>query len=75
MDAAYAPFLQRFAIVERTLRTDLMKDFPLVQSWSNALLASEVVTGSVVPNFEDEFVAGLKRREFYVGTLFEETSA
>lgn len=75
VDAAYAPVLQRFAIVERKLRTDLMKDFPHLQSWSDALLASEVVTGSVVPSFEDEFVAGLKRRELYVGTLFEETSA
>ena len=75
VDAAYAPFLQRFAIVERTLRTGLMKDFPHVQSWSNALLASEVVSGSVVATFEDEFIAGLKRREFYVGTLFAEVSA
>jgi glutathione S-transferase len=75
VDAAYAPFLQRFAIVERTLETGLMKDFPLLQSWSNALLASAVVTGSVVPEFEDEFIAGLKRREFYVGTLFGEVSA
>ena len=75
VDAAYAPFLQRFAIVERVLGTGLMKGFPLVQSWSNALLANEIVTGSVVPNFEDEFVAGLKRREFFVGTLFAEASA
>ena len=75
VDAAYAPFLQRFAIVERTLRTGLMKDFSHVQSWSNVLLANEVVSGSVVATFEDEFIAGLKRREFYVGTLFAEVSA
>jgi glutathione S-transferase len=75
VDAAYAPFLQRFALIERVLGTGLMKDFPLVQSWSNALLASEIVTGSVAPTFEDEFIAGLKRREFYVATLFAEASA
>ena len=28
VDAAYAPFLQRFALVERRLRTGIMKDFP-----------------------------------------------
>jgi glutathione S-transferase len=75
VDAAYAPFLQRFAFVEAKLRTGVMKDFPLVQAWSDALLASDTVTGSVVSHFEDEFVASLKRRGFYVGTLFEGAAA
>lgn len=70
VDAAYAPFLQRFAFVERKLRTGLLAEFPLVRAWSDALLASELVAGSVPSNFEEEFVASLKRREFYVGTLF-----
>ncbi|NKB59398.1 MAG: glutathione S-transferase family protein [Alphaproteobacteria bacterium] len=75
VDAAYAPFLQRFAFVEEKLQTGVLKDFPLVQAWSDALLASDTVTGSVVSHFEDEFVASLKRRGFYVGTLFEGASA
>lgn len=70
VDAAYAPFLQRFAFVEAKLKTGVLKDFPLVQAWSNALLANETVTGSVVSHFNDEFVKSLKRRGFYVGTLF-----
>jgi len=72
VDAAYAPFLQRFALVERKLQSGLLKDFPLFQAWSDALLASDVVTGSVVPTFEAEFIANLKRRGHYVATLFEE---
>ena len=72
VDAAYAPFLQRFALVERTLQSGLLKDFPLFQAWSDALNASDVVTGSVVPTFEAEFIANLKRRGHYVATLFEE---
>ena len=71
VDAAYAPFLQRFALVERKLQSGLLKDFPLFQAWSGALNASDVVTGSVVPEFEAEFIAGLKRRRYFVGTLFE----
>jgi glutathione S-transferase len=71
VDAAYAPFLQRFDIVERVLQTGLFKDFPLVRAWSEALLADERVTGSVVPSFEDKFNASLKRREFYVASLFD----
>ena len=75
VDAAYAPFLQRFAFVEAKLQTGRLKDFPLLQAWSDALLGTDIVTGSVADSFEDEFVASLKRREFYVGTLFEERSA
>jgi glutathione S-transferase len=71
VDAAYAPFLQRFALVDAKLHTGLLKAFPLLQAWSNALLGDERITGSVPANFNDEFVANLKRREFYVGGLFE----
>lgn len=75
VDAAYAPFLQRFAFVERVLQTGLLKQFPLVQAWSEALLSNELVTGAVAPNFEEEFVANLKRREFYVAGLLEPGAA
>lgn len=75
VDCAYAPFLQRFAFVERYLGTGLLKDFPLVQAWSDALLANETVTGAVAPNFEEEFVANMKRRGAYVATLLAQPSA
>jgi glutathione S-transferase len=75
VDAAYAPFFQRFAFAEQKLQTGILKDFPLVQAWSDALLATDQVTGSVVDTFDTEFVKSLKRREFYVGTLFEDKAA
>ena len=75
VDAAYAPFLQRFAFVEQKLQTGLLKGFPRVRAWSDALLDSDVVTGSVVSHFEDEFVKSLKRRGFHVGTLFADPAA
>ncbi len=75
VDAAYAPFLQRFQMVERFLQTGVMKDFPLVQAWSDALNASEVVKGSVADSFNDTFYGSLKRRGFYVGDLVETASA
>lgn len=71
VDAAYAPFLQRFEFVERVLQTGLFKDFPLVQAWSDALLSNDLVTGAVPPNFVEEFIGNLKRRETYVATLIE----
>ena len=44
VDAAYAPFLQRFAFVEARLNTGLLNTFPLVQAWTDALLANDIVT-------------------------------
>ena len=62
VDAAYAPFFQRYAFVETRLGCGLLKEFPLVQAWSDALLADERVVGSVADTFESEFVVNLHRR-------------
>ena len=62
VDAAYAPFLQRYAFVEPRLGCGLLDEFPLVQAWSDALLANERVVGSVADTFEREFVVALHRR-------------
>ena len=45
--------------------------FPLVKAWSDALLAEELVTGSVVAHFEDEFAKSLTRRGFYVAQFLD----
>ena len=74
VDAAYAPFLQRFEYADRTLQTGLLKAFPLVQAWSDALLANQTVAGAVYEKFEEEFAANLKRREFYITTLWDAKS-
>ncbi len=75
VDAAYAPFLQRYTFVDRVLKNDVLKDFPLIKAWRDALLADERVTGAVPPNFEEEFVAGLKRRGVYAASFFADTEA
>jgi len=71
VDAAYAPFLQRFAIIEAKRQTGLLKDFPLVQAWSDALLSNAVITGSVPDNFDEEFAANLARKGCYLSAQFE----
>ena len=71
VDAAYAPFLQRFAIAEKVLRTGLLKDFPLVQAWSDTLLADDTVTGAVPDNFPQEFEGNHRRRETYLWSQLE----
>lgn len=69
VDAAYAPFLQRFLYADRWLGTRLLDEFPLVAAWADALVRSDVVRGSVPDGFYDEFRTGMRRRGFYVGEL------
>lgn len=70
VDASYAPFLQRFAFVERKLASGLLGDFPLVQAWSDALLADPRVIGSVAESFDTEFITALGRREAQAAAMF-----
>ena len=74
VDASYAPFFQRFAAVEERIQSGLLKDFPLVKAWSEALLATEMVTGSVAESFPKEFAANLQRRGTVVAPLFAEAA-
>jgi glutathione S-transferase len=75
VDAAYAPFLQRFVIADGFLKTGLLDEFPYVKAWCDTLLSNEIVTGAVAPNFLEEFYGNLKRREFYVATLIGDQAA
>ena len=62
VDAAYGPFFQRFAICEKALQSGLLDEFPHVKAWSEALLASETVTGAVPPEFPEAFDKNLEGR-------------
>ncbi len=75
VDAAYAPFLQRFMIAEAKLSTGLFDEFPLVKAWMEALLASDLITGSVAETFVPEFKASMTRYGYHVGTLFAQEAA
>lgn len=75
VDAAYAPFLQRFMIAEAKLNTGLLDVFPLVRAWTEALLATDLVTGSVAETFVPEFKASMMRYGYHIGTLFAEEAA
>jgi len=74
VDAAYAPFLQRFALAEQWLQTGLLQEYPLVNSWADALLADERVVASVPDNFHTEFVGNLQRRNTFVAGLMAQAS-
>ena len=75
VDAAYAPFLQRFMIADAKLQTGLLDAFPLVKAWTDALLSTNLVTGSVAETFVPEFKASMKRYGYYIGDLFAQEAA
>jgi glutathione S-transferase len=62
VDAAYAPFLQRFTICEKVLKTGLLDNFPLVKAWASTLLADNRVTSALPDNFPSAYQANLERR-------------
>ncbi len=75
VDAAYAPFLQRHLFVDRVLKNNLIENYPLTKAWAETLLADERVTGAVPDNFEEEFIASLKRRGCYASQFYEAEAA
>jgi len=75
VDAAYAPFLQRFVLADGWLKTGLLDEYPQIAEWSSALLNDERVTGSVPDNFEEEFISNLRRRGLYVADLIGQVAA
>jgi glutathione S-transferase len=75
VDATYGPFFQRFAIAESVLKTGVLEQFPLVKSWSDALLANDAIVGAVASNFAEEYKANLVRRGSYAATLLQPASA
>ncbi len=75
VDAAYAPFLRRIHIAEPVLKTGVLDDFPLVQAWTDALMANQNVLDGAAPNFLEEFDIALKRRGCYLWDRIEASRA
>ncbi len=69
VDAAYAPFLMRFQMIEDLMQDKVLDNFPEMKAWSDALLAHDAVKHSVVEDFGDVYNANLERREAHAATL------
>ena len=52
VDAAYAPFLQRYTFMEALRPLGTIDKFPHLKAWRDALLAAAAVKASTVPNIE-----------------------
>ena len=59
VDAAYAPFLQRYTFLDRLKPIGIIEKFPLLAAWRDALLASAAVKASTVPEIEEAWQQGM----------------
>ena len=65
VDAAYAPFLMRFTIVEPYCKTGVMEEFPYVEEWRKTLINNPLVKDSLPENFMELFKKNLVKRGAY----------
>ena len=70
IDAAYAPTMQRYKLVEPTLNTGLFQDFPKINQWAQTMLERDSISRSVVPEFNDIYIGAVKKWNGYAATLF-----
>jgi len=75
VDAAYAPFLQRYVFLDRVRKLGHIEQFPRLKAWTEALL-SRASTHSFAPaEFEAMYRDGLKRRNKWVSRFVEPVRA
>jgi glutathione S-transferase len=66
VDAAYAPFLQRYVFLDRVKRLGHIEKFPRLKAWSDALLARGSTHSFPEAEFEAMYRDNLRRRNKWV---------
>ncbi len=66
VDAAYAPFLQRYAFLDRVKTLGCIEKFPRLKAWSEALMARPSTHSFPEAEFEAMYRENLKRRNMWV---------
>ena len=59
VDAAYAPFLQRYTFMDRMRRLGVIEQYPRLAAWRDALLRNPAVKASTVPEIEQAWQEGM----------------
>ena len=75
VDAAYAPFLQRYYFLDRVKKLGLIEKYPRLKAWMEALLARPSTHSFPPAEFEAMYRDGLKRRNKFVSRFIEPTRA
>ncbi len=75
VDAAYAPFLQRYTFMNRLKDVGIIEKYPRLAAWRDALLASPAVKASTVPVIEAEWHKNLLKRKRWLQKFVPESAA
>jgi glutathione S-transferase len=66
VDAAYAPFLQRYVFLDRIRKIGLMEKYPRVKAWTDAILARPSTHSFPAAEFEGMYREVLKNRKVFL---------
>ena len=71
VDAAYAPFLQRYFFLDRVKKLGHIENYPRLKAWGEALMARESTHSFPPAEFEAMYRTGLQRRNKWVSRFIE----
>jgi glutathione S-transferase len=75
VDAAYAPFLQRYFFLDRVKRLGQIENFPRLKAWAEALMKRASTHSFPPAEFEAMYRDGLKRRNKWISQFIEPAKA
>ena len=75
VDAAYAPFLQRYYFLDRVKKLGQIEKYPRLKAWMEALLARPSTHSFPAAEFEAMYREGLWRRNKWVSRFIEPARA
>ncbi len=75
VDAAYAPFLQRYHFLDRVKKLGLIEKFPRLKAWMETLLDRQSTHSFPPAEFEAMYREGLRRRNKWVSRFIEPARA
>ncbi len=73
VDAAYAPFLQRYTFMDALRPLGIIEKYPHLKAWRDALLAAPAVKSSTVPNIEAVWQENLIIRKRWLGKFVSDS--
>jgi glutathione S-transferase len=71
VDAAYAPFLQRYFFLDRIHRIGLIEQYPRLKAWADALMARPSTHSFPPDEFEAMYRENVRRRKSWVSQFIE----
>jgi len=75
VDAAYAPFLQRYVFLDRIKKIGEMEKYPRLKAWCDALMARPSTHSFPEAEFEAMYRANLQKRGSYLSQFVEPARA